>query len=78
MAHLAYQLHQFVVGRQRKNGEAGAHLTRVVVDGSDRPRLDQHAHQRRTKRWGARVSGFQFVQRTCEFTRFAMYQFRNV
>ena len=44
-ADIAHQAHQFIMGGQRNNGEAGPNLSGVIVDRTDSPGFDQHAHQ---------------------------------
>ena len=58
---------------QRQDGETGAHIGRVEVDGPDRPCGFQHFQDARADRRGARVARFQLVQAARQLGREARF-----
>ena len=69
LAHVAHQARKFLIRREREDGESGAHLTCVEVDGADGPRNGQHLQHCRTDGRRAGISRLEFVEASRQLSR---------
>ena len=67
LAHVLDQPRQLVIGHQRQDGGARAHLPRAEFQRPDGPRLAQHADQRRAERGRPRIAALEFVEAARQF-----------